>query len=99
MLPIMIPATNSSIQPASTHRRRRTQKRAIVANMSPSQAEVFADVRVVPAEPGVGELQLARERAADRDWRSAGRGRLPNLDQGSVRIHGLDHAERGRRQE
>ena len=33
------------------------------------QAEVFADVRVVPVEPGVGELELVGERPADRDRR------------------------------
>ena len=38
MLPIVIPATNSSIQAASTHRRRLTQKRAMVANMVASFA-------------------------------------------------------------
>ena len=31
------------------------------------QAEVFADVRVVPVEPGVREADLARVRPADRD--------------------------------
>ena len=31
------------------------------------QAVVFADVRVVPVEPGVGELELVGEGAADRD--------------------------------
>ena len=31
------------------------------------QAEVLADVRVVPVEPGIGELHLVRERPADRD--------------------------------
>ena len=38
--------------------------RAVQAHL---QAEVFADVRVVPVEPGVGELDLAGERPADRD--------------------------------
>ena len=38
MLPIVIPAMNNSIQAASTHRRRRTQKRAMVANMLASLA-------------------------------------------------------------
>src|SRR5213078_3475532 len=66
MLPIVIPATNNSIQAASTHRRRLTQKRAVVANMSPSQAEVFADVGV-PVEPGVGELQLVGFRTSIED--------------------------------
>ena len=31
------------------------------------QPEVLADVRVVPVEPGVGELELVGERPADRD--------------------------------
>src|SRR5690242_21675118 len=82
-LPTTIPTANSSTQASSTHRRFRTQKRATDAYMSPSQAEVFADVRVVPAEPRAGESQLASERAADRDRRPAGRIRLPDLDQRS----------------
>jgi hypothetical protein len=38
MLPIVRPAMNNSIQAASTHRRRLTQKRAMVANMLASFA-------------------------------------------------------------
>ena len=38
--------------------------RAVQAHL---QAEVFADVRVIPVEPGVGELELVGEGPADRD--------------------------------
>ena len=40
--------------------------RAVQPHLEP---EVLADVRVIPVEPGVGELNLVRERAPDRDRR------------------------------
>jgi hypothetical protein len=54
MLPIAIPMMNSTIQAASTHRRCRTQNRAIDANMSTSSHLPPSAVPLAADRPGKG---------------------------------------------
>jgi len=58
ILPTAIPAANSSIQAASTHRRRLTQKRAMVANMSASLRQRLPGADLSPVEHGQPPMRV-----------------------------------------